>query len=337
MTVSRGRLLAAFAAIYVIWGSTFLAVAVAVQTIPPFLMMGFRCVLGGVIMLALAWAGGAGRAPLGTWLRAALGGTLLFLCCHGLMAYAETKVSSGLTAVLMATIPFWFVLLDAVLPGATRPRPATLLGLLPGFGGVLLIAWREAASGGPASPAMLGVILFASFAWALGSVLSRGRSASVSAMQFSGMQLVAGGAVLLVASGLGGEIARFSPGAVSAASWAGMLYLALAGTVVTFGAYVWLLDHVPAPLVATCTFVNPIIAVLLGWAVLGEHVGLDMLAGSVLVIGSVILVWRLSARPSPRAACSIPRPAHASRTSTSPSPSCDGSAARAAAGGSDGP
>lgn len=133
MPVGRGRLLAAFAAIYVIWGSTFLAVAVAVQTIPPFLMMGLRCALGGAIMLALAKAGGAKRAPLGTWGRAALAGTLLFLFCHGLMAYAEMTVSSGLTAVLMATIPFWFVLLDAVMPGAARPRPATLLGLLPGL------------------------------------------------------------------------------------------------------------------------------------------------------------------------------------------------------------
>jgi drug/metabolite transporter (DMT)-like permease len=335
--IGRARMLAAFAAIYIIWGSTPLSIALAVQTIPPFLMMAIRCELGGAILLALAAWGGASPPPAATWVRALLGGVLLFVGCHGMMAWAEQTVSSGIAAVMLATMPFWFVLIDCVLPGAARPRLAAIFGLIPGFAGVGLIAWAESGAKGGAGPVMLAVLLFGALSWCLGSLTGRGRPKAVPASQFSGIQLVCGGVALLAVSAARGELAGFSPAHVSPVSWGGMLYLALFGTVVAFAAYVWLLDHVPAALVSTCTFVNPVIAVLLGWAVLGEHVGVDMLAGSVLVVGSVIFVWRASAISTPPASRSIPQSPHGSRTSTHPSPSCGGSGARAAAGGSDGP
>jgi drug/metabolite transporter (DMT)-like permease len=229
------------------------------------------------------------------------GGVLLFGGCHGTLAYAEKYASSGLAAVMLGTIPFWIVLIKFVIPAEDRPKTMTLAALIPGLAGVALFMLpTEAQDSGPISPEMVLILLGSAFLWALGSIVSQRQSPSIPTTTSAGMQLLCGGAALLVASSLKGELAGFSPSQISPISWAGLGYLTFAGSIVAFTAYVWLLDHVRAPLVATYTFVNPIIAVGLGWALLGERLTLPMLAGFALVVASVIAVWRLeAARPGP--------------------------------------
>jgi drug/metabolite transporter (DMT)-like permease len=299
--MARSRLIAAFAAVYLIWGSTFLALALGLQSIPPLLLMGARSIAAGAILLAIEQVRRPGFPSGRAWASASVSGLLLFVGCHGTLAYAQQYVSSGLAAVMLATVPFWIVLLNVSAPGDPRAKMLTFAGLLPGLAGVALIAWPE-DSGAPAAidPLMLLLLLASAFFWAAGSLLSQRQQAATSAISLAGMQLVCGGAALLVGSGLGGELRAFSPGNVSAISWAGLSYLIGAGSVIGFTAYMWLLDHAPGPLVATYTFVNPIIAVILGWRFLDERLTPQMLAGTALVVGSVAAVWRLNSRPVPR-------------------------------------
>jgi drug/metabolite transporter (DMT)-like permease len=304
--LARGRLVAAFAAIYLIWGSTFLAVALGLQTIPPLLLMGARSIAAGAILLAIeqvrrqvrSHVHGAGFSPGRAWASAAVAGSLLFVGCHGALAYAQQYVPSGLAAVMLATVPFWFVLLNASASSDPRARMLTFAGLLPGLAGVALIAWPQDSNATTAvDPRMLALLLASAFFWAAGSVVSQRLQTAASAVALSGMQLVCGGAALIIGSMLTGEFTGFSAYDVSALSWAGLSYLIGAGSVIGFTAYMWLLDNAPGPLVATYTFVNPIIAVVLGWRFLGERPTPQMLAGTVLVIVSVITVWRLTNKP----------------------------------------
>jgi drug/metabolite transporter (DMT)-like permease len=297
----KAKMLAAFAAVYLVWGSTYLAIALGIETIPPFLLMGLRSLIGGAILLGWARSRALGSdqamsrredwPEARAWAHAAICGLLFFLGCHGVLAYAEKEVPSGIAAIVLATIPFWIVLLKLVLGDGKRPQGLTLLALVPGFAGVALIAWREAASPDrPIDPGMILLLLASAFSWALGSVISQRHPSSVSAPTLSGMQLLCGGAALVLCSVFGGELAGFAPTDISSRSLAGLAYLALAGTVLGFLSYIWLLDHVPAPVVSTYTFVNPIIAVVLGWLFLNERMTLEMLAGAALVVASVIAV-----------------------------------------------
>jgi len=294
----RGSVIAAFATIYVIWGSTYLAVALALQSLPPFLLIGTRSVIAGLILLGIEWLRGGELPPTNVWMSAALGGLLLFVGCHGALAYAQQYVPSGLAAVIFATVPFWFALLNFAAPAGRRPSIAILFALIPGLAGVALIAWRPVS---PASssvgPTMVLLLLGSALSWAAGSLVGQRRATGVPAVAFAGMQLVCAGAVLLAASGLIGELKGFTLGGVSAVSWAGLAYLTLAGSVIAFTAYLWLLDRVPGSAVTTYTFITPILAILFGWTFLGERLSVLMLLGTTLVIGSVILVWRLEAKP----------------------------------------
>jgi drug/metabolite transporter (DMT)-like permease len=261
---TRGRLVAAFAAIYLLWGGTYLAIAIGLQSIPPFILMGARAGLAGLLLLAVSRVRGSGPPAPGAWLPAFVSGTLLFGGCHGALAYAQRHVPSGLAAVVLATIPFWLLLLNFAAPVGERPKAASLLGLIPGFAGVALIAWPEASGGEHAvRPAMIVLLLASALSWALGSLFSQRRAAHVPAVSLAGKQMLAGGAV-------------------------------------AFTAYVWLLDRVAAPVVATYTFVNPAIAVVLGWLVLDERLSPPIFTGMALVIGSVIALWRAAAHSTPR-------------------------------------
>lgn len=295
------RMLAAFAAVYLIWGSTYLAIALGIETIPPFLLMGLRSLIGGVLLFGWARLSRADAdrtrsrhedwPDARAWTHAAICGLLFFLGCHGVLAYAEKQVPSGIAAIVLATIPFWIVLLNFVPGAGKRPKALTLLALVPGFAGVALIAWREASSPDhPIDPSMILLLLASAFSWAVGTVISQWHSSSLSAAALSGMQLLCGGAALILCGALSGELAGFVASEVSLRSLAGLAYLGLAGSVLGFVSYVWLLDHVPAPLVSTYTFVNPIIAVVLGWLFLNEKMTLEMLTGAALVVASVIAV-----------------------------------------------
>ncbi len=293
-----GRIALAFAAIYILWGTTYLAIAVGVQTIPPFLLMGVRSAAGGLVLVAWARAARARWPAVRTWLWAAICGLLFFVGCHGVLAFAEQRVPSGMAAVLLATIPFWLVILNFVFPGERPPRVATLAALIPGLAGVAFIAWRqlEHARGGFGVVYVL-MVLGAAASWALGSHVSQRQLQGTSAIMRSGLELAIGGLVLVAMSGVSGELQTFNPAKVSAASVAALAYLTVAGTLVAFAAYIWLLDQVSEALVATYTFVNPVIAVLVGWLVLGERPTKGLFLGAFLVIASIIGVLIVDRSP----------------------------------------
>ncbi len=281
-------LVAAFAAVYVIWGSTYLALAVALHSLPPFLLMGTRSVVGGAILLACSMLAGGTTGTRKSWGVAALCGLLFFVGCHGVLAYAQQSVPSGLAAVLLATIPFWIAGLNAMFPGGDRISFRMLLFLIPGLIGVGLIAWRGTHGGfGGAQANGILLLLAASASWGVATVLSERYKGVASPAALSGMELLAGGVVLLLISVIAGETRAFDPARIGVASAFGWAYLTIAGTVITFGAYIWLLDQISPTIVATYTFVNPIIAVLLGWLFLGEQLTVWTIVGAGLVIASV--------------------------------------------------
>jgi drug/metabolite transporter (DMT)-like permease len=281
---------ACFLAIYLIWGSTYLAVVLGLESIPPLMLMGIRSIAGGIILLTLGWRGIA-AVSAGTWGSAMACGLLFFLGCHGILAYAQQTVPTGIAAIVLATVPFWILLLEYVVPGERRPSPWKLLALLPGFAGVALIAWQN-ISERPVGAGPILLLLASALSWAAGSLLSKRTSSAGSGVSISGMQLATGGVALLLVSLVIGEFRDFSSGAVSNVSLAALAYLILAGSVVGFAAFHWLLDNVPTTQVSTYTFVNPVVAVGLGWFFLQERLSLSMLLGGVMVVASVVAIWR---------------------------------------------
>jgi len=284
-SIGRVHLAGAFGAIYLLWGGTYLAIALGLQSIPPFLLIGARSILGGAVLLALS-----GLRPLvrswEDWRHATISGTLLFLGCHGTPAYAQRYVPSGLSAIILAIIPFWIVLINAST-GQSEPL-RKFLALVPGLAGVGIIAWNETSNAQHSLPVgMIALLVASSLFWALGSVYAQRRAAHIPPHDLAGMQLICGGIGLLALSGLAGEWVGFTPRQVSIISLGGLLYLGLLGSAVGNTAYLWLLDRMSAPIVATYTFVNPVVALILGVSVLGERITIPSLAGATLVISSV--------------------------------------------------
>jgi drug/metabolite transporter (DMT)-like permease len=279
----------AFLAIYFLWGGTYLAIALGLQSIPAFVLIASRSLVGGAVLLLIVYLRGSGLRPLDDWGHAAIGGAFFFVGCHGALAYAQRQVPSGLAALILATIPFWIVLVNTVM---ARSEPVgKLLGLIPGFAGVALIAWHDTSSSTRSiSWTMILLLLASALSWALGTVYSQRRASQIPSDHLAAMQLICGGVSLLLLSAFAGEWRTFALEKVTPTSIAGMLYLALLGSVVGNTAYLWLLDHMSAPIVATYTFVNPVIALLLGWWVLGEAVTWISLFAAVLVVSSIIIL-----------------------------------------------
>ncbi|MEZ4769297.1 MAG: drug/metabolite exporter YedA [Caldilineales bacterium] len=285
------RLAAAFAAVYLIWGSTYLAIRVAIETIPPFVMAGGRFLLAGAILFIWSAARGTPRPTRAQWMGALIVGGLLLAGGNGAVTWSEQEVPSGLAALVVATIPIWMVLLDALRPGGTRPNRFTLLGVAIGFLGIVLLF-------GPADlrethgirPISMIVLFFAPLSWAIGSLYSRGAPKPHAPLQGIGMQMLCGGALLLIAATLTGQWAEFDAGGVSLASAASLLYLIFFGSIVAYSAYIWLLTATTPAKVSTYAYVNPIIAVFLGWAIADEPVTLSMLAAMAIILFSVTLI-----------------------------------------------
>jgi drug/metabolite transporter (DMT)-like permease len=278
----RGRALAAFAATYLIWGSTYLAIRYGVATIPPYLMTGVRClVAGGALYAWSAWRGEP-RPARRAW-GAALGvGSLLFVVGQGVLSWAETRVASGAAALLIATIPLWMVLLAWWRPGGAAPTPRVWAGIGVGLVGVL--ALMGPGAGRAVDPLGGAAILLAALSWSAGSVWARGSALPASRTQSAGMQLSMAGAVLVGLSLALGETSAFSLGEVSARSVLALGYLIVFGSIVAFSAYLWLLDHSTPARVGSHAYVNPLIAVLIG-ALAGD----GALTGWVVVSATAVV------------------------------------------------
>jgi drug/metabolite transporter (DMT)-like permease len=283
--------LAAFAAIYLIWGSTYLAIRLAIETMPPLLMAGTRFTVAGLLLFA--WARTRGGAPAPTrrqWGAAALMGVLLLACGNGGVSWSEQRVASGLAALLVALVPLWTVLLEWARPGGRRPAAAVLVGLALGLGGVALLVAPGSTGGRGVDPVGALVLLGATLAWSIGSVSARRLPLPSSPLMATALEMLAGGAALLVAGLAGGEGRALHLAAITPRSLLALGYLVVFGSLVAFTAFVWLLRVRPAGRVATYAFVNPAVAVLLGWAVLGEALAARTLVAAAVIVAGVALI-----------------------------------------------
>ncbi len=287
---SRASLVAAFAAIYLIWGSTYLAIRWGVAEIPPFLMAGGRFVGAGAVFVALAVRRGAARPTTRDWLTTACIGALMAAGGNGLVSWALQRVPSGLGALLVSMVPFWVALADWARPGGARPPGHVILGLAIGFAGVaLLVNPTDIAGARTLDVVGAGTIVIASLLWAAGSVCSRHAPQPASHWLSAGMQMLGGGAVLLVMSAASGELAGLDWSRVSAAAFGAWAYVAVFGSV-AYGCYLWLLKASTPTRAATYAYVNPVIALVLGHLLADETLTLWSMGCSTVVVAGVLLV-----------------------------------------------
>lgn len=295
---ARWRIVAAFAAVYVIWGSTYLAIRIAIDTLPPFLMAGMRFLLAGSLLAGWARARGAAPPARGHWLSAAMLGALFLVGGNGGVVWAEQRVPTGLTSLLVACTPVWTVLVDWLRPGGARPGGRTVVGLAVGFAGVALLVAPGRLGGAPVDPAGAVVLLLASLSWSVGSVYTRQLPQPASPLLATGMQMLCGGVALAAGGMLAGEATRLTAGAFTPRAIAAVLYLVVFGSLIGFTAFTFLLRHASPARVATYAYVNPVVAVGLGWALAGETLSPRAFAAAAVILSAVVLIQR-SRDPAP--------------------------------------
>lgn len=287
-------LIAAFTAVYIFWGSTYLAIKYALQTLPPFLMAGSRFALAGSILFLLArFSKGYETPKLVHWRTSFIVGTLLLLGGNGGVVLAQQYISSSMTALLVATEPLWVVMLSWLWLRTGRPNWKVFAGLLVGFVGVwLLIAGRGSGFGGGEAGQLFGyvAVMAGALSWAAGSVYGLGAPTPKSSLLTAGMQMLSGSLALFVVGFLRGEWNSFDVAAVSQTSVVALFYLLIFGSLIGFTAYSWLLKNAQPSMVATYAYVNPVIAVLLGWSIAGESLTGQMLMGAFVIVLSVALI-----------------------------------------------
>ncbi len=294
---SRAKIVLAFGVIYIVWASTYLAIRIAVQTIPPFWLAGTRFLLAGSILYAFVRSRGTPPPLRRQWLAAAVGGALLLVGGNASLVWAEQRVPSALAATILAMIPLWMVLLDSFRKSGPKLTVRVTAGLVIGLAGVGILV-GPAKLWGSSRVDILGtaVLMFSAFSWAVGSLQSRGAKLPPSPFLAAAMQMLAGGAILIVLGVLveGGQLHWR---AISLRSTSGLLYLVVFGSLVSFTAYIWLLQVVSTSRVATYGYVNPAVAVFLGWAFGGESISLRQLLATAIIIAAVALI--LFHRPQP--------------------------------------
>lgn len=283
------KLALAFAAIYLIWGSTYLAIRYAVETIPPLVTAGIRHTVAGMILLVWAYARGY-RSKREHWIAGAVLGALFFLVGHGTLHWAEQYVGSGLAALLIATEPM-FILLLAWSMGQQRISRISALGLGLGVVGVAVLMGGELTMKGSSLMGLLAVLI-GSLAWSTGVVISPKLKLPDDALARTAVPLICGAAMLLIASGLTGEFQRTQWASISLKSVVSLGYLITFGSVIAFTAYTWLLQQCPPALVATHTYANPVVAVLLGWLLASEPLTMRVVGASVAILGAIVLIRR---------------------------------------------
>ena len=285
----RTLLLVAFGIVYVVWGSTYLAIRFAVETLPPFTMAGLRFFTAGLMLVAWTRFRGVERPTRVHWRTAAIISGLMLVAGNGVLAWAEQTVPSGVAALLVALVPLWMVILAAARPGGTRPSQMVMLGLILGLLGlVLLIGPREVVGGADLDRVGAWAIVFAAFAWALGSVYASTAPQHPSAFLSAGLQMVTGGAMLLVTGVVLGE--RVALETVTLKSVLALGYLIVFGSIVAYTAYNWLLRNADTAKVSTYAYVNPIVAVLLGWALAGEVLNARIGLAAAIIVGAIALI-----------------------------------------------
>jgi len=295
-TPQRWQIITAFAAVYLIWGSTYLGIRLAVETIPPFMMAGSRAIVAGAILYAWARLRGATKPEFAHWRGAAIVGGLLLLGGNGLLSWAQQRVPSGVSALIIGSVPLWMILLEWLWHRGPRPTVSIISGLIVGFVGLgFLVASGRLSNGAAINLSGAAVLLLAAFLWAAGSLYSRRARLPSSQLQAAAMEMLTGGALLMLAGGVTGEWTRFTPAHVSAHSWLAWCYLVTFGSLIGFTAYVWLLQVASPAHVSTYAYVNPLVALFLGWALAGEQITSRTLLAAAAIILAVIIIVTCSA------------------------------------------
>ena len=297
--VTVPRLIGAFLAVYLIWGSTYLAIAMAIETLPPLLMAGVRFLIaGGVLFAWAAWRTGT-WPTVREWRSAAIVGALLLLGGNGAVVMAEQRVASGAVALLVATVPLWMVLLAWLWKGGRRPDWSICTGIALGLVGIGALVGPDALGAGKVDAIGAVTVLGGSLAWATGSIYARSAELPRSPLVATGMEMLAGGAALLIVGLATGELATTRLDLVTARSALAFWYLVVFGSLVGFTAYVWLLKATTPARAATYAYVNPIVAVLLGWAFAGEPLTARTMLSAFVVLTAVALITARGARRAP--------------------------------------
>ena len=305
---STWHVIAALAAVYSVWGSTYLAIHFAVETLPPFLMAGVRFVIAGGILFAWMRMRGTPAPTRTQWRATAIVGALLLMGGNGILAWAEQTVPSGLAALMIATVPVWMVLLDWLRGDGGRPTAGVTLGLALGLAGIALLVGPGILAGdNRINTVGLIALVFASLSWAIGSFYARRAPLPAASLMATGMEMLAGGGVLLIAGVLTGELTELRLDHVSAQSLVAFGYLIVFGSWVGFTAYTWLLRATPPALSSTYAYVNPVVAVFLGWALGGEALtSRTVLAAAIIVAAVLIITVQQSNKRFPKPADSVP-------------------------------
>ena len=283
--------LLAFAIIYLLWGSTFFAIRVGVHEVPPLLLASMRFLAAGLALYLWMLMKGERSPTLRQWLSASLLASLIFLCDYGLLFWAEQRVPSGVAAVMLATIPVFMALAEIIFLRTQRLTFRLALALLIGIAGVAVLVSRSLNLGGaPIDSTGALALLFAAVTWSIASVLTRKLPLPESKVMSSGAQMLAGGVMLAIAAALFGEFHRFHPAGVSREAWFALLYLIVAGSIVGFTAYVWLIHHQSVTKVGTYAYVNPVVAVIVGYFLGGEALSMRTILGTLFVLVSVVVI-----------------------------------------------
>jgi drug/metabolite transporter (DMT)-like permease len=279
----------ALAVVYVVWGSTYLGIDLAVRTIPPFLMAASRFLIAGPLLYVWATRRGdrSDRPTARHWLSAFLIAAPMLAIGNAAVGWAEQSLDTGTASLIIASVPLWMALLDRVFY-AQRLARTIVVGLVVGFAGVGLLV----APGGAHANGRAFVLVFSSLAWAIGSLYSRHAELPRRPLVGAAMQMTAGGLILTVVAAASGELGRVHPGAISLESWLGLAYLVVVGSLIGFTTYMWLLRAAPTSFVGTYAYVNPVVAVLLGTLFLGESLGWRTLVGGGIILASVALIMR---------------------------------------------
>jgi drug/metabolite transporter (DMT)-like permease len=285
------QILLAFGIIYFVWGSTFFAIRVGVHEVPPLLLAAMRFFVAGIVMYVWLLFRGEPSPTLREWGSASMLATLIFVLDYGCLFWAEQRVPSGIAAVILATIPVFIALMEILILRTQKLTARLGLALMIGIGGVAILMNHSFSSGeAPISRAGAAALLFASFTWSIASVMTKKLPLPASKPMSSAVQMLSGGVQLLVISAIFGEFSGFRAEAVSSKAWLALLYLIVLGSIIGFTAYVWLLHHKSPTLVGTYAYVNPVVAVILGYFAGGETIGTRTVAGTLLVLVSVITI-----------------------------------------------
>ncbi len=288
----KTKIWVALIALYIVWGSTYLGIRVAIETIPPFFHAGVRFLISGVILVVWQRAAGNKMPTRKQWMSTAFIGLMLLLGGNGLVAWAEQFIPSGIAALMLSSTPMFLVIAEALRPNGIKPSWQAIVGLLIGLAGIFILVGPSKISGSETrlNPSGVAALLGACLLWTIGSIYSKTADLPKSSLMTTGAEMLMGSVGLFIVSLLTGELNKWNPAEVSMRSIYGLLYLITVGSIVGFGSYIWLLQNAPISLVATYAYVNPIVAILLGAWLIGEPLGAHIWLAAGIIIGSVIFL-----------------------------------------------